>query len=452
MNTRSDPRNFPGRAMVIVTGLITVLYLGATGPPAEEKPKPSKPAEVKKKEGKEKGKWGDIYSAGRHKIEPSVAAASLPAGSAQRMNLAQMDCKACHGCETPTRENPCLRMCPRSVAEVIADAAHEVLPESVLLLHAFEWGDRRFMPVPFNHKGHADMAGMAGGCEVCHHHSSEGKLHPPCRTCHKPAFAMDSAEELRMPSLKGAYHRQCMGCHRDWAHNTKCSICHLPKGDTAEPSVDEILHEYDPALHPPIENPDHVPYKTEHEEGPNVMFRHREHVNLYGYECERCHRGDNCARCHEQAQRPREGFAEVEKETHGACFQCHEEDRCERCHSKKERPAPQRFDHSITGFPLEKYHGKLTCKACHKRLFFLRVLQSECSFCHKDWDTDTFNHAVTGQELDDNHADADCEDCHADGRFIRPPSCDECHDEDIVFPSKRPGPVAVPPKPAKKKD
>ena len=28
--------------------------------------------------------------------------------------------------------------------------------------------------------------------------------------------------DLRMPNLKGAYHRQCLNCHRDWAHENEC--------------------------------------------------------------------------------------------------------------------------------------------------------------------------------------------------------------------------------------
>jgi len=242
-----------------------------------------------------------------------------------------------------------------------------------------------------------------------------------------------------------------MGCHRDWSHSTKCSICHLPKGEQTEPvvNVEEVLHPADPAIHPPTENPEHVPYETAHEPGPKVMFRHREHVEVYGYECERCHRGDNCARCHEQAQKPQARLEKVKEQTHEACFACHAEDRCERCHSKDGQSGPQRFDHSITGFPLEKYHGHLTCKACHKRLFFLRRLESECGFCHKGWKPETFNHAVTGQVLDETHARIDCTDCHADGRFIAPPSCTECHEEEegIAFPTKRPGPKVVPPSP-----
>ena len=32
--------------------------------------------------------------------------------------------------------------------------------------------------------------------------------------------------DLRQPSLKGAYHRQCINCHLDWSHENACGFCH----------------------------------------------------------------------------------------------------------------------------------------------------------------------------------------------------------------------------------
>jgi hypothetical protein len=249
---------------------------------------------------------------------------------------------------------------------------------------------------------------------------------------------------MRMPSLKGAYHRQCMGCHRDWSHTTKCRVCHLPKGDQQvhPTTVAEVPSPGDIAGHPPIENPEHIPHKTDYEVGPHVVFRHKEHIERYGYRCERCHKGQGCLRCHEQAGEPK-AAPQTRQEQHGSCFPCHEDDSCERCHSQQERPAPQRFDHAATGFTLSKYHAQLTCRACHKRLYFIRKLEPECQSCHQDWDPDTFDHAVTGQVLDENHAEIDCADCHAEHKFTEPPRCGECHDEDEVsFPAQRPGPLS----------
>ena len=423
MNRRFYRGAFPWQGLAAIAAVVAVLPLVVAGrPSAAEEP-------------------ATADDAGKVAGEPQPAMASE-----QMMDLSGMPCVRCHACEAPTKEKPCLRMCPRSVAEVIAEAVHEKLPDDVILLNAFAWPERRFLPVPFNHKRHADMAGMAEGCQVCHHHTARGQLHPACKTCHKAALAGRTGEELRKPSLKGAYHRQCMGCHRNWANTTRCGVCHLPKGDESQLVVlEEMLSRGDVAgAHPPVESPEHVLHQTSHEPGPNVMFRHKEHIDLYGFRCERCHRGAGCARCHGQAQKAREQLEVVKRETHGACFDCHAEDACERCHSKEENPLPQRFDHSSTGFVLGKYHGELTCRACHKRLLFLRKLESECGTCHTGWDAETFDHAMTGQVLDENHAEFDCEECHLDSRFDRPPACDECHDEDegISFPERRPGPVS----------
>lgn len=357
------------------------------------------------------------------------------------MELSGVACGSCHSCEEPTREKPCLRMCPRNVAESTVQATHETLPGETILLHSFAWETRRFMPVPFRHQLHAEMTGMAGGCKTCHHHTAKGRLHPPCRECHKPAYAKTNPEDLRMPSLKGAYHRQCMGCHRDWSHSTKCGICHLPKGNQEEPvEPEQVVAPDDVASHPPIEAPDNFHFKTDCDVGPNVMFRHRDHIERYGYECARCHHGESCLRCHEQPQKPPEHFHVAEKELHDTCFTCHGEDACERCHSNEENPAPKRFDHSTTGFDVSKYHAKLTCQACHKRLFFQRKLQGNCGFCHKEWDSATFDHGkVTGLALDETHAEIECSECHTDKTFVSPPACSECHDEDVKYPDALPG-------------
>jgi Ni/Fe-hydrogenase subunit HybB-like protein len=380
--------------------------------------------------------------AGRQPPEAAQTPTTQPVPAAKpQMDLSRLECGTCHSCQNPREEAPCLRMCPRNVAEDIVKAAHETLPGDTILLNAFEWGKRRFMPVPFPHKLHSNMVGMAGGCETCHHHTAKGRLHPPCRECHKPAYAKTEPVDMRMPSLKGAYHRQCMGCHRDWSHSTKCGICHLPKGDQEEPvRPEQVLASDDVAHHPPIESPTDVHYKTDNEAGPNVMFRHRDHIERYGYECARCHRKENCSRCHEQAQKPAAQLHTVRDVTHDACFTCHGEDRCERCHSKEENPAPKRFDHSTTGFVLSKYHSNLTCRACHKRLFFLKKLQGNCQFCHKDWDPDTFDHAkVTGLALNETHAELECSECHTDKTFVSPPTCSGCHDEDVKYPDQLPG-------------
>ena len=453
MNRRLSPRKFFVPTTGIVLGGLLVVMLSYTGfrAVAQDQEPPPTPIPTPEEAARLKGLREKPVAAGRNKMSLIEEVLDDRAAKPEQQPGGPMECSVCHLCENPTEEKPCLRTCPRGVAEAIAAAAHEALPDDVILLHAFDWEDRRFMPVPFNHKLHADMAGIAGGCQICHHHTAEGKMHPRCRTCHEPVFAKNGQAQMRIPSLKGAYHRQCMGCHRDWSHSTKCDICHLPKSSGDEPTaadaekVRDLLTHDDVAAHPAIENPEHIVQKTDYEHGPYVIFRHQEHVERYGYDCEHCHKGQSCARCHEteSGAAPLTPEATTSRARHDACFPCHEDDACERCHSKTERAEPKYFDHMEAGFPLTKYHSALTCRACHRRLFFTRKLEGDCRFCHQGWSPETFNHAVTGQVLDENHKEIDCGDCHPGGDYAKPPACVECHDEDggPAFPEKRPGPV-----------
>jgi hypothetical protein len=70
-------------------------------------------------------------------------------------------------------------------------------------------------------------------CMGCHHHS---ELYPakgvsPCNTCH----AINAQENKNPPALQGAFHRQCIACHKEMKIGpTSCNNgCHLPKKSEA---------------------------------------------------------------------------------------------------------------------------------------------------------------------------------------------------------------------------
>jgi hypothetical protein len=76
-------------------------------------------------------------------------------------------------------------------------------------------------PVEFTHKAHL---GYAGDCATCHHHSQPGEYFP-CEQCH-PKNQITTAKN-RLIGLKGAYHRQCMNCHRTMGSGPSgCTDCH----------------------------------------------------------------------------------------------------------------------------------------------------------------------------------------------------------------------------------
>jgi hypothetical protein len=62
-------------------------------------------------------------------------------------------------------------------------------------------------------------------CQGCHHHGSIGNRPALCENCHGEPFRKS---DLYTPGLKGAYHRQCLGCHLSMGLQTEsnCTVCH----------------------------------------------------------------------------------------------------------------------------------------------------------------------------------------------------------------------------------
>jgi hypothetical protein len=67
-------------------------------------------------------------------------------------------------------------------------------------------------------------------CQGCHHGSPPAKKPPKCSRCHGRPF--DDNNLLR-PGLKGAYHIQCLGCHKEMELEKPkprdCKACHKEK-------------------------------------------------------------------------------------------------------------------------------------------------------------------------------------------------------------------------------
>jgi len=356
------------------------------------------------------------------------------------MEQLEIGCTKCHTCERPTPDEPCLRFCTRSEIRRIAKEFSTKRGPRLVILDELE---DRYLPVPFDHQGHAEMAAMTGGCAVCHHYTPEGVEHPACKSCHP----IDAVEvNIGMPGLKGAYHRQCMGCHREWSAETRCGACHHPKagaakqgGATLLPTPDDLMGR----MHPPVPEPDVETYDTQREghEPSRVIFRHKEHIHRYGLRCAECHREDNCNRCHENGRKHTQRVRTL-ADHHKPCNDCHRDQECARCHYQAGQSPPPIFEHTLTGWPLSRYHDKLNCRACHATIPFGKQ-DRNCKPCHENWTPANFDHVVTGQGLDATHLNHDCQECHIDRRFDQAPTCDECHDEDegITFPNKRPGPL-----------
>lgn len=332
-------------------------------------------------------------------------------------------CATCHDCSTPTLEHPCLRACPRHAGHFRGEHPVEEGPKTVVLDQLVDL----YEPVVFAHDLHASMATMSGGCALCHHFSRADAPVPPCRQCHAEEERLG---DIRKPSLKGAYHRQCMNCHREWSHETDCGICHEVRKARAAEYTPGGRSDIIGIPHPRITAEPRYVYETAYETAPVVTFHHTNHVDQFGLTCASCHQGDNCGRCHDL------GHHRIKIEHVKTCITCHREDNCEFCHSTVEKPP---FDHAgIIGWSLEPYHVRARCEDCHGPTKQFVTPSPTCLECHSEWEAGEFDHAVTGLQLSEYHSEIYCLDCHVDPAFRKTPACDFCHD-DIAYPDFLPG-------------
>lgn len=337
-------------------------------------------------------------------------------------SVAGLNCLECHSCEKPSYKNPCLKIFPDFKREGLTlQSSAEEVPELIKI----DTLSRLYEPSTFTHMLHAEMSDMSGGCSICHHHNPPGKV-LACIECHE---ASKKRDDVNKPGLSGAYHQQCLNCHRNWSHNTKCTICHAKKGEKLHP--DNMKPKS--SAHAKIESPVKLIYNTEEEDNPVVTFYHDAHNKVYGLSCSTCHIDETCSRCHDSSAKTKDS----EYEAHDNCISCHEyeiDDKCSKCHDVKEKSP---FTHARIGWPLADYHKQLNCRDCHEGNRFTK-LNRRCTSCHSNFETGSFDHSVTGLILDENHFENDCEDCHTDHLYTRRPNCTECHD-DYAYPKEKPG-------------
>ncbi len=332
-------------------------------------------------------------------------------------------CETCHVNSIPTPSDSALRKCPVYHPPKVSPE-NMLRPEDGPRMLALDKIDGKYAPVKFDHLKHASHAQMQNGCWTCHHHSSPNKPIPSCASCHKQELVR---EDLKVPTLKAAYHQQCLDCHKGWTGDTSCAGCHVSKGQKPAANIYQS----------PKSSEKYV-YSVPKYSNTKVTFFHNSHVGFYGLNCNDCHAGASCAACHDVKRVAGEKKGEpVAKANHDAdsCFKCHANAACDKCHKDKEVEGGA-FDHAKTGFPLKKYHAKLSCDSCHKGGFDKKISR-KCSACHGKWSADNFNHAKSaGVKLGDVHGSFDCGDCHVGG-FDKKVECESCH-EGITYPAMKP--------------
>ncbi len=358
-----------------------------------------------------------------------INAQQSPGKDHSKLNI---NCKTCHVCDVPTKDDPCLVACPRQKIATVYQK-----PEQTPELFVIDQISDRYGPVYFSHRLHAQMSVMSGGCENCHHFNTSGPI-LECNTCHESSR---QREDVSRPDLKGAYHRQCMDCHREWSHETGCNTCHTLKKNLKDAKQENIQKKYSGKVHPVVLEPTHISYQTNSEKGKLVTFYHDDHTKKFGLTCATCHKQESCTKCHDVNRNSEVKLQTVStkktfEEQHKNCISCHKEDNCSSCHSSTKLES---FDHAKkTGWALSKHHIILACSKCHGSKLPYKKLDKKCSSCHQGWNKDTFKHSVTGLQLDETHSDLGCEDCHSENNYAEKPSCTNCH-ENYVYPKQKPG-------------
>jgi len=296
---------------------------------------------------------------------------------------------------------------------------------------------KKYLPVTFSHRVHAQMSVLSGGCGTCHHYNTSGPIQP-CKNCHQTSRKRD---DISKPDLEAAYHRQCITCHREWSHGTSCNSCHNLKTTNKEYQKEEVKKKVKGKVHPALIEPAKIVFETKYEKGKMVTFFHDDHTKKFKIDCTSCHKNETCLKCHDvnKTSNEKSKIIRAQKsldEHHKKCFSCHKEDKCESCHLGK---PSEHFDHKKrTGWVLNKFHDELSCAKCHGSKIPYSKLDTKCVNCHKGWNIENFKHTITGLQLDETHAQLNCEDCHEEKNFAVKPVCSNCH-ENFIYPKQKPG-------------
>ena len=159
---------------------------------------------------------------------------------------ADSSCLKCHETLTSEMENLVLKD-PDKAAKMMADAREytketyrkDDIPEKVVIKALAN----QYEPAEFPHRKIVNklMEGINGSklathfhgdkgtlCQGCHHNSPASTKPPKCGSCHGKPF--NEMEPMR-PGLLGAYHQQCMTCHKEMKLEKPagCTGCHKEK-------------------------------------------------------------------------------------------------------------------------------------------------------------------------------------------------------------------------------
>ena len=232
-------------------------------------------------------------------------------------------CPPCPSCALDPQSLPKSKVLPKGVLPPHSAATTQQGPEQAVLYHLVS----QYEPALFNHRGHLSYA---ANCTDCHHHAKSVEDFPPCRECHGVAF-----KDISRPGLKGAYHRQCMNCHRQLGSGPLgCVDCHKQRSDKD-----------DAAKLAKNNAPQKASLGHLAKEYPPVVFNHKLHEDV----------SDNCATCHHKP-------GEVELTAP-----------CRECHGDQAKPGVKQLGLK------DAYHKQ--CLSCHQHMG--GDAPQQCAGCHK---------------------------------------------------------------------
>jgi hypothetical protein len=314
-------------------------------------------------------------------------------------------CTKCHELRKPGISASLCLDCHAPLAERIraGEGYHAELEGDCASCHAEHFGRGfdllRFDSLAFDHAStgyalegkHAEAA-----CATCHRRELTTRPSPV-------AFRLEHRATGR--SFLGL-PTSCASCHREEdPHGGQfggegCQSCHDPVGWEEARGFDHLRARYP------------------------LTGKHRE------VSCRSCHVGppaapaatvwkplgfDGCASCHED---PHDGVME------GRCESCHGTEGWARVDPRR---LADRFDHSVTGYPLAGAHGGLACASCHdegaaRALAGIRIelrgasggpfpepVAEACQSCHLDFHEGLFGDRTGG---------AECSDCHGEQAWL----------------------------------
>lgn len=308
-------------------------------------------------------------------------------------------------------------------------------------------GKHRMAACSTCHVGNLYRVKLSQDCNACHAKDDKhkGTIGKECASCHNERSWKEPAkfnhEQSSFPLLGKHAKLECKACHKSAMFKEapkECIACHEKDDKHANTLGNKCAD-----CHGETE------WKT-------TVGRFSHDRTKFSLSNAHAAATVKCSACHQDLRSMRS--------TPTSCYSCHRKDdkheeqlgaACEQCHTDRSWRV-DKFDHSLTRYPLVGAHLTATCKSCHQTARF-KDAPRECYSCHQKedrhkqklgvrcqschstraWTLWDFNHdKKTKYRLDGAHVKLACESCHKEqapkNKDAAPLSgnCQTCHRTD----------------------